>query len=225
MSSTNAILMEQGLDISHFFDLPKMSVNVSQWAIKNYRRGERIYFKNDQADKVFLIKEGRVKVGVYGNDDKVITKDVYGNNDFFGYISLFDNAPRQDFATALSSCTIYAISNANMQEMMRKNAKVNSMFVGLMGKRLINMEQRLQSLLFDTARTRVVNYLRDLAQSRGIRVGYEILIRDFLPHQEIGNLTCTSRQTVSTIMSELRRKNIIYVNRKQVLIRDMEKLV
>lgn len=223
--STNAILLDQGLDLSHIFDLPKSSIVLSHWVIKNFRRGERIYYRNDKADRIYLIKEGKVKIGIIGQEDKVITKAVYGKNDFFGHLALLGETVREDFATAMTHCTIYSISLENMQLLMNRNKQVRDFFMGKIGQRLMRMERRVESLLFDTARDRVINYLKDLAQEKGIRVGYETLIRDFLPHQEIGNLTSTSRQTVSTILSELRRKNIIYVNRRQVLIRDMSKLV
>ncbi|RMG79696.1 MAG: helix-turn-helix domain-containing protein, partial [Bacteroidetes bacterium] len=46
----------------------------------------------------------------------------------------------------------------------------------------------------------------------------------FMTHQEIANLTATSRQTVTTVLNELRTKNILTFNRKRLLIRDMEQL-
>ena len=45
-----------------------------------------------------------------------------------------------------------------------------------------------------------------------------------MTHQEIANLTATSRQTVTTILNELRNKNIITFNRRRLLIRDMDLL-
>ncbi len=52
-----------------------------------------------------------------------------------------------------------------------------------------------------------------------------MLVRNFLTHQEIANLTATSRQTVTTVLNELRNKNVLTFNRKRMLVRDMEKLV
>ncbi len=52
-----------------------------------------------------------------------------------------------------------------------------------------------------------------------------MLVRRFLTHQEIANLTATSRQTVTTVLNELRSKNILTFNRRRLLVRDMELLV
>jgi CRP-like cAMP-binding protein len=55
-------------------------------------------------------------------------------------------------------------------------------------------------------------------------VGFERVVRKFITHQEIANLTATSRQTVTTVLNELRAKNLLTFNRKRLLIRDMDKL-
>ena len=69
-----------------------------------------------------------------------------------------------------------------------------------------------------------VEFLENLAKKKGQRIGYEMLVRKFLTHQEIANLTATSRQTVTTVLNELRTKNILTFNRQRLLIRDMELL-
>ena len=94
----------------------------------------------------------------------------------------------------------------------------------VMGSRVLEMEQRLESLVFKDSRTRIIEFLKNLAAKKGQRVGYEMLVRKFLTHQEIANLTATSRQTVTTVLNELRNKNILIFNRRRLLIRDMDKL-
>ena len=86
------------------------------------------------------------------------------------------------------------------------------------------MEKRLESLVFKDSRTRIIEFLKGLADKKGQRVGYEMLVRKFLTHQEIANLTATSRQTVTTVLNELRNRKIITFNRRRLLIRDMEQL-
>ena len=86
------------------------------------------------------------------------------------------------------------------------------------------MEQRLESLVFKDSRSRIVEYLVDLVKKSGQRVGYEWVVRKFITHQEIANLTATSRQTVTTVLNELRANNLLTFNRKRLLVRDLENL-
>ncbi|MCB0557912.1 MAG: winged helix-turn-helix domain-containing protein, partial [Phaeodactylibacter sp.] len=89
---------------------------------------------------------------------------------------------------------------------------------------MLEMEQRLESLVFKDSRTRIIEFLHELGEKKGQRVGYEMLVRKFMTHQEIANLTATSRQTVTTVLNELRNRNLLTFNRKRLLIRDMDKL-
>jgi CRP-like cAMP-binding protein len=94
----------------------------------------------------------------------------------------------------------------------------------IIGSRLLKMEKRLESLVFKDSRTRVIDFLKELATDKGRKVGFEVEVRGFLTHQEIANLTATSRQTVTTVLNELKKKNIISFNRRRLLVRSMEQL-
>ena len=51
-----------------------------------------------------------------------------------------------------------------------------------------------------------------------------MLLKHSLTHQDIANITCTSRQTVTLVLNDLRKENLIYFNRGRILVRDMENL-
>jgi CRP-like cAMP-binding protein len=55
-------------------------------------------------------------------------------------------------------------------------------------------------------------------------VGFEWVIRKPVTHQEIANLTATSRQTVTTTLNDLRYKKLLTFNRSRLLVRDLEGL-
>ena len=124
----------------------------------------------------------------------------------------------------MEDTTVCIISNEEMKSLMKDHNGLSLFMMKIMGSRILEMEQRLESLVFKDSRTRIVEFLKDLADKKGQRVGYEMLVRKFMTHQEIANLTATSRQTVTTVLNELRNKNIITFNRRRLLIRDMDLL-
>ena len=107
---------------------------------------------------------------------------------------------------------------------MRERSELNLFFMKIFGTRQLEMERRLESLVFRDSRSRIVEFLLHLAQTKGQRIGYEWVVRDFITHQEIANLTATSRQTVTTTLNDLRFKKLLTFNRSRLLIRDLEKL-
>ena len=94
----------------------------------------------------------------------------------------------------------------------------------IMNERVIEMEDRLESLIFKDSRTRILEFLISRIEKSGQRIGYEWVLRNFITHQDIASLTSTSRQTVTMILNDLRNNNIIQFDRKRLLVRDLDKL-
>lgn len=222
---TNSLWFLENINVTNIFCPQKVgSGALDKHTQRKFKKGEYIYIPNEQADCMYLISEGRVKIGAYGNAGKEITKAILNEGEVFGELSLIGESKRRDFAYAMELTTVCIITVAEMKSLMREYSGLQLFIMKIMGNRVLEMEQRLESLVFRDSRTRIVEYLLNLAKKKGQRVGYETVVRRFLTHQEIANLTATSRQTVTTVLNELRTKNIITFNRKRLLIRDLELL-
>ena len=99
--------------------------------------------------------------------------------------------------------------------MMKTHNGLSAFIMKMMGSRGLEMEQRLESMVFKDSKTRIIEYLIQMVEKKGQRVGYEMLLRRFLTHQEIANITATSRQTVTTVLNALRNRNILTFNRRR----------
>lgn len=193
-------------------------------SVKKMARGAYIYLPEAKADKIYLVKQGRVRVGTYGKGGREITKHIFQEGDIFGESALTGETMRRNFAYTLESASLAVINVADFQRQLRHYPALTQQLLQLIGNRLIETEQRLESLVFKNSRNRIIEFLHQLGERQGQRVGYEMLVRKFLTHQEIANITATSRQTVTTILNELRNANVITFNRKRLLIRDMATL-
>lgn len=191
---------------------------------KSFRKGNYIFLPGEYADKIFFIMEGRVKIGSYSESGKEVTKAIIGAGEVFGELPLAGEELRRNFAIAMESTTTCVLSIDQMKSLMKEYSPLNMMVMKIMGNRMLEMEKRLESLVFKDSRTRVIEYLKDLCEKKGQRVGYEWVVRKFLTHQDIANLTATSRQTVTTVLNELEGKNILTYNRRRMLVRDLDAL-
>ena len=75
-----------------------------------------------------------------------------------------------------------------------------------------------------STRQRILHFLVGYVEKAGKDVGFEKVIRSILTHQELGSLCSASRQSMTTVLNELRQLNIIHFNRRYLLVRDLEKL-
>jgi len=191
---------------------------------KVYKRGDYIYLPDDSSDRIYFLTEGRVKIGAYGESGKEITKAILNTGDVFGELALVGEDKRRDFAYAMEESTLCVVNVEEMRCLMRDHTSLNLFLMKIMGSRVVEMEKRLESLVFKDSRTRIIEYLLELAEKKGRKVGFETEVRKFITHQEIANLTATSRQTVTTLLNDLRERNILTFDRRRLLIRNLEAL-
>ncbi|GAB4251923.1 MAG: Crp/Fnr family transcriptional regulator [Saprospiraceae bacterium] len=184
-----------------------------------------IYLPDEASKNVFFLAKGTVKIGTHSTDGKEVIKSLIHPTAMFGELGVIGESKRQDFAQALrEEVHIYAIKVEDLKRLMRTNFQLCDKIMALLGNRLMNAESKLESLIFKDARTRIIEFIKDSVSKSGRRIGYEMLLKHSLTHQDIANITCTSRQTVTLVLNELRKSDLIYFNRGKILIRDMAKL-
>ena len=190
-----------------------------------YKRDSFVYFPEDKADHIYMIAWGRVKIGHYLEDGKEVISAILTTGEIFGELALAGEDTRRDFAQVMDENTsICPLSIGELKDLMFENKELSFKMLKLVGLRLMKLERKLESLVFKDARTRVIEFLKDAASWKGKKVGFKTMIPTKLARKHISALTGTSRQTVTTILNELKEKNLIYFDRKKILIRDLAQL-
>lgn len=214
----------QNVDVSGIFCPDKMTTQTDKHAEKIFKKGDHIYVPQDHSDRIYFLVRGRVKIAVMGEADKEIIKAILSKGEVFGEMALISDEKRNEFAIAMEETEVCIIHKKDINSLFRERNALQSFFLKLFGSRVLETENRLESLVFKDSRSRIVEFLLDLSEKKGERVGFETVVRKFLTHQEIANITATSRQTVTTVLNDLRSRNIIKFDRRRLLIRDMDKL-
>ena len=177
-----------------------------------------IYHPDTPSDVIFFLARGTVKIGTHSADGKEVIKSLIHPMAMFGELGLIGEKKRQDFAQALKEDVhVYTLRVSDFKKLMRNNFELCNSVMSLFGGRLMQAETKLESLIFKDARTRIIDFIKDSVSKRGRRVGYEMLLKHSLTHQDIANITCTSRQTVTLVLNELKKLDLIYFNRGKIL--------
>ncbi len=185
-----------------------------------------IYMPDEPSNYIYFLIKGTVKIGIHSADAKEVIKSILHPLAMFGELGIVGEETRQDFAIAMNNeVNYYALHIDDFNFLMRNNYNVSLKILQIVGARLKKAESRLESLVFKDARTRIIDFLKESADKRGRQIGYEMLVKHSLTQQDIANITGTSRQTVTSVLNELKKANLIYFNRRSILIRDMNQLV
>jgi len=189
---------------------------------RSYKKGEFIYFSDDSADKVYFIHSGAVKLGTYTVDGEEMIKVVLHPGEVFGELAVFGEDERSDFALALEDTELCVQERDTISDLMRDIDGFMLFLHRLMGQRIIYTQKRLESMLFKDARTRIAEYVLEQGDRHGkVLADGAVKIRNYLTHQEIANYTGTSRQTVTTVLDQLRDERFIDFDRKRIIIRNL----
>ncbi|MEM1359176.1 MAG: Crp/Fnr family transcriptional regulator [Bacteroidota bacterium] len=184
-----------------------------------------IYQPGEASEHIYLLSMGAVKISTHNNEGKEVIKQLIHPEAIFGELALVGESSRNETAQSLKEeVHYYTIRVADFQRILSKNPTFSQRVLHLFGKRMMAAENKLENLIFKDARSRIVNFLYEVVAERGRKVGYEMLLKHSLTHQDIASITCTSRQTVTLVLNELRKENLIYFNRGRILVRDMETL-
>lgn len=190
----------------------------------NFPANQYVYLPDEPAKKIYLISRGRIKIGTYGDDGKEITKAILTTGEVFGEMALIGQINRSDFAFALENTELCVLEKDDLHKMFRERGELQTYFLQLIGNRTLRLEKRLENLMFKSSRTRITDFLTELIETKGRKVGLEYEVSNMLTHKEIADLTGTSRQSVNSVLNELRRDEVLVFDRKRMLVRDMSRL-
>ncbi len=224
-NGNNSLWYFENVDLFSILCPRKVGNMEEKHPINSFKKNEFIYFPNDKANYIYMIADGRVKIGHYTEEGKEVVKAILGKGEIFGELALTGEEKREDFAQSLDENTsVCPMSIEEMQNLMLEDKELSFKIYKLIGLRIRKLERKIESLVFKDARTRIIEFLKDAAEWKGKKVGFETMIPTRLTHKDIANLTGTSRQTVTTILNELKEQNLINFDRRKILIRDLEKL-
>lgn len=174
----------------------------------NISKGEPIKFGSEHKNCVFFLKRGSIKIlDTTNNTVKYVVKrgNIFGELGLYGKETVSNEA-----AYALEDSVICYIESKKMEELMEKHKSLKNGVLKIYGLRIKKLERRLHDLLFKDSSTRIKEFIIDYIEEFGeTNETGKLVAKNLLSHKDIANLTNTSRQTVSNVLSTMRKEKII----------------
>ncbi|MDX2046869.1 MAG: Crp/Fnr family transcriptional regulator [Chitinophagaceae bacterium] len=189
--------------------------------MKNVKRGESIYMADGYEARVYLVLKGKVKVSEVDDRGDELIKEILSAGDVFGDISLDGNMPDDDFAEALTDNTVVcSYKSSEFRQVMQRSPVLAMNYAKQVGGKLRRLESKHSNLVFKDAKSRLISFFRDWANREGDRMGNKVVLNNYLTHNDIAGIISTSRQSVTTLLNELRDCGMLYYNRKRIELND-----
>lgn len=190
---------------------------------KKVKKSKYLFESGQKVNSIYIVNKGSFKVGRVTDNDKVLLKELVYKNELLGenFMPLLENT--KDFAQALEDSEVIEILKSYFKALLERHPELCQNITQILIQKMSNLESRMSNFVFKKAQSRIVGFLKQLAQTKGIKIGLdEILINHGLSHKEIAYITDTSRQTVARVLGDLKRQNIIHFSTRKphkILIR------
>ena len=174
-----------------------------------FATGAVVFAQGAQANSVFYLQEGGVKLSVLSSGGKEAVVAMLGPGDFLGEGCLAGQPLRMGTATAVMRTALLRIPKRAMVRMLHEHPAFSDRFLEHMLMRNIRIEEDLVDQLFNSSEKRLARTLLLLA-----RYGKEETPRVLpkLSQETLAEMVGTTRSRVNFFMNKFRKLGLIEYN-------------
>jgi CRP/FNR family transcriptional regulator, cyclic AMP receptor protein len=186
---------------------------------KTAKKSEIILFSHDDANRVYFLKQGTLKIVEIDDKGNEVVKDVLQKGDIFGEFTLTD-ATSDEYAVVVSdNATCCSFRMEDFEKVLETNPQLSISYTKWMGFRFKRLQNKYANLMFKDVRTRLLSFLNEWGTKEGTNANDEVVLKNYLTHQDIASLICSTRQTVTQLFNEFKEKGILDYSRTEIILK------
>jgi CRP-like cAMP-binding protein/CheY-like chemotaxis protein len=183
---------------------------------KNYRKKDPIFMEGDYPNQLYYITKGKVKIAKTNEDGKEYVITIRKTGDFIGYLALMKNERYQISAYALEDTSVSVIPKKDFFTLLHGNRDVANKFIKLLSENILEKEEQLLSLAYNSVRKRVAEALVRLHNEYKIegRMHTEIIIL----REDLANMVGTAKETVIRTLADFKDEKLVKIKGSRITI-------
>ena len=183
-----------------------------------YRKGETIFGPEQPSRGVCLIVNGTVSVSCFGAAGEPVTIDIYKADEFLGESCLLGLPHCAEQATALEDTKLMIWTAAEIEHLMTVRPRLGIAFVQVMAQRSAELGRCIASYSAEHVDRRLARTLLRMADRLGTSEDDGAIRLAPLTHQFLSRCVGTSREVVTELMIEFRRRGFLRYSRSNIII-------
>ncbi|MEZ5118039.1 MAG: Crp/Fnr family transcriptional regulator [Candidatus Nanopelagicales bacterium] len=187
-------------------------------------KGTIIFTEGEPGDRMYVITDGKVKLGHTSADGRESLLAVLGPGEIFGELSLFDPGPRTATATALTDVVVRGLGHEALRPWLTGRPEVAEALLAALARRLRRTNDAMADLVFSDVPGRVAKALLDLGDKFGAVTPEGLLVTHDMTQEELAQLVGASRETVNKALADFVQRGWIKLESRSVLLVDLERL-
>jgi CRP/FNR family transcriptional regulator, cyclic AMP receptor protein len=187
-------------------------------------RGEAVFHEGDRGDRLYVIVEGKIKLGRASGDGRENLLAVLGPGEMFGELSLFDPGPRTATASAITDTTLASLDHDDLRPVLLERPAVAYHLLRALAQRLRRTNEAMADLVFSDVPGRVAKALLDLSDKFGQDEDQGVRVQHDLTQEELAQFVGASRETVNKALSEFANRGWLRIEGRSVVLLAKDRL-
>ncbi|PLR83343.1 Crp/Fnr family transcriptional regulator [Bacillus sp. V33-4] len=193
--------------------------------MRKTEKGAFLFQEGENAAELFLIQSGKVQISKMVPDGRELTLRMCSEGDLIGELSLFCPAPKYMLsAKIVESGEVAVIYRDDLEEKLAENSRAALEFMRWLSGQHRKTQTKFRDLVLHGKKGALYSTLIRLSNSYGVARKNGILINVPLTNQDLANFCGTSREVVNRLLSELRKNDIISMDKSLITIQDLDYL-
>ncbi|NBV12312.1 MAG: Crp/Fnr family transcriptional regulator [Actinobacteria bacterium] len=189
------------------------------------RKGQSLFKEGDDGDHLFIVSNGKVKLGTKSPDGRENLLMILGPGDMFGDLSLFDSGPRTATATAVTDTKLLSLGQDKVIPWVKEHPEVSLHLLARLASRLRRTNEVVGDLVFSDVPGRVAKALIDLGVKFGEKREEGLFVNHDLTQEELAQLVGASRETVNKALADFAQRGWLRLEARSVMILDYERML
>ncbi|NKB67912.1 MAG: cyclic nucleotide-binding domain-containing protein [Candidatus Latescibacteria bacterium] len=202
----------EGLTEAELKDLSDVTIN------RTFFKGNFIILDEEEGDSMFVIKSGQVKVSKVSEDGREVILAVLGADSVFGEMALLDRQPRSANVVATEETELVMLQRHDFVRLLHQSPHMAEAMLAELASRLRRTDRQIEGLALLNVTSRISETLLQLAEDRGDENDRGIVISNRPTHQELANMSGTTRETVSRVLKRLESEGYIDCSGRMITI-------
>ena len=229
MSSGNGLEGDEGLNGSAQDPCNSPFGEVRGWdnlkVSKYYARGSVLFAEGQRPRGVYVLCEGRVKVSIASAEGRTFVLRIAEAGDLLGVGSVLTGRPSEATVETLERCRIDFVSREDLLKLLNRDKKACLGVAHALSNKLSGVMGHARLLLLSqSAAEKLARLLVKWCDEHGKRTSQGIRIDSGLTHEEMAQIICASRETVTRVLGDFKRKQIVSLVGNAIFIRNRKAL-
>ena len=185
---------------------------------RRFLRDNVIILAEEVGDTLFIIREGQVKVSIVSEEGREVILTLLGAEAVFGELSLLDGKPRSANVIATQDTHLIMLRRPDFVQLICREPKIATALLAELASRLRKTDRQIEGLALLDVTSRISETLLQLAGEQGVETEAGVLIKERPTHQDLANMSGTTRETVSRVLKRLESQSYIACKGRTITI-------